>query len=229
MIFSSCRTFLKAAPLFFLLLAAAHAPAQAGGAPGRFDYWALVLSWSPTYCSSPSGRRDRRQCGPGRSYAFVAHGLWPQFERGWPANCARRPKWVSRDVLAAMIDIMPSHSLIIHEWKKHGTCSGLEPERYFSLTRSLFRRLVIPRRLRRPNRHVLTSPQNLKKAFLAANPRLRANMISVQCGNRRDRARLREIRICFSRDLTPRPCGRNERRECRARVLVLPPSRQGAS
>ena len=54
---------------------------------GVFDYYSLVLSWSPTFCDSNAGRRDRAQCGKNRHYAFVVHGLWPQHEKGWPQNC----------------------------------------------------------------------------------------------------------------------------------------------
>src|SRR5262245_26202773 len=61
--------------------------AWARGNIGDFDYYALSLSWSPTYCTSQVGQNDSQQCGPGRTYAFVVHGLWPQYERGWPENC----------------------------------------------------------------------------------------------------------------------------------------------
>ena len=54
---------------------------------GVFDYYSLVLSWSPTFCDSNAGRRARQQCGLNRRYAFVVHGLWPQHEKGWPQNC----------------------------------------------------------------------------------------------------------------------------------------------
>src|SRR6185503_14084819 len=39
-------------------------------APGTFDYYVLVLSWSPTHCSSPAGRGadDDMQCRSGRPY-----------------------------------------------------------------------------------------------------------------------------------------------------------------
>jgi len=200
-------------------------PARAGGIPGKFDYWTMVLSWSPSYCNSPSGQRDRQQCGRGRAYAFVAHGLWPQYARGWPEYCDRKPEWVSRDVLRAMTDIMPSNNLVIHEWKKHGVCSGLGAKDYFALTRKVFASVRIPERFKRPNAYIQTTPQALKKAFLSANPQLRANMISVQCGGRRDRATLGGLRICYDRNLKPRACGTNERRACRARSLTLPPVR----
>ena len=55
--------------------------------PGEFDYYVLALSWSPTYCASEAGASDGQQCAPGRRFAFVVHGLWPQFKQGWPENC----------------------------------------------------------------------------------------------------------------------------------------------
>jgi ribonuclease T2 len=208
------------------LLALLYAsPLAARGTPGKFDYWTMVLSWSPSYCNSSSGQRDRQQCGRGRAYAFVAHGLWPQYDRGWPEYCSRKPEWISRDVLRAMTDIMPSNNLIIHEWKKHGVCSGLKAKRYFALTRKIFATIKIPPRFKSPNNYIQITPGALKKAFLNTNPQLRANMISVQCGGRRDRATLRGLRICYDRNLKPRTCGVNEQRACRARTLTLPPVR----
>ncbi len=194
---------------------------------GDFAYYTLVLSWSPTYCDSRQGRRDTQQCGPRKRYAFVVHGLWPQYERGWPSYCRvpRGEYWLSRSLIQSMLDIMPSPRLVIHEWKKHGTCSGLGKKGYFALTRKLFRKVTIPPRYVRPNATIFTSPEALKKDFLAANGWLSADMITVHCGNRRDRARLRELRLCFTREGNPRACGPNERRSCRARVLVLPPVR----
>jgi ribonuclease T2 len=191
---------------------------------GQFDYYTLVLSWSPTYCDSNAGRRDRLQCGAGRKYAFVLHGLWPQHEKGWPQFCRVKKGnyYVSNKVLDSMLDIMPSRKLVIHEWKKHGTCSGLHNRDYFAVSRQLFKSVNIPRRYVRPNNFITTSPGDLKSDFLKANPQLKDNMISVQCGRRK---RLREIRICYDRDLKPRPCGRNEKRACRAKSLVLPPGR----
>jgi ribonuclease T2 len=61
--------------------------------PGQFDYYALVLSWSPTYCNE--GHDEDTQCNrrDGGRYSFVLHGLWPQYESGYPRDCRtqRRP------------------------------------------------------------------------------------------------------------------------------------------
>lgn len=210
--------------LLGLLALCAASPATAGDRPGQFDYYALVLSWSPTYCASRDGARDRSQCGSRRSYAFVVHGLWPQYERGWPERCAAE-RWVPEGVIKGMLDIMPSKRLVIHEWRRHGTCSGLDPAGYFALTRTLFDKVRIPARYVAPQEPVVTTPEELERDFVKTNSKLKPEMISVHCGNRRDRGRLSEIRICFTRDGAPTACGANERRDCRARALVLPPVR----
>ncbi len=211
-----------AASLAFL---SAVSQADARGRAGVFDYYVLSLSWSPTYCASRAGRNDRQQCGRGRSYDLVVHGLWPQYTRGWPEKCRTGERYVPERRIDTMLDIMPSKRLVIHEWRKHGTCSGLSQQRYFQATRDLFERIRKPARYITPRNPIVTTPEQLARDFLSTNRWLKRDGISIQCGNRRDRARLREIRICFSRDLKPRACGENERRRCRARELVMPPSR----
>lgn len=225
------RRQLAAAVLAGLLALASPAlapPSEARGpVPGQFDYYALTLSWSPTYCASQAGQDDRQQCGLGRAYAFVVHGLWPQYEQGWPQDCTLREKWVPDDLIASMLDIMPSKRLIIHEWKKHGSCAGLKMRAYFELTRSLFAKIRIPARYLSPQEAVVTTPGQLVSDFVKTNRDLTSDMLSVQCGNSRGAARLSELRICFGKDGTVQPCGVNERRQCRAEKLVLPPVRGG--
>lgn len=206
--------------LFFIVTSAKAQDAQ----PAQFDYWALTLSWSPTFCESAAGRNNHQQCGPGRRFAFVIHGLWPQYEHGWPADCGGNT-YVPSQVITGMLDVMPSKGLIIHQWRKHGTCSGLSQQDYFALTRKLFKRIIIPARYIEPIKHLFTSPEQMRHDFLATNRDLEATYFTIHCGNRRDRANLSELRICFDRDLEFRSCGINERRQCRANQLVLPPVR----
>jgi ribonuclease T2 len=189
---------------------------------GRFDYYALALSWSPTYCIvTGNGRRDP-QCAPGRAYAFVVHGLWPQYERGWPEHCRTVETWVPEHLIESLRDIMPSKRLVIHEWKKHGSCSGLPMEEYFDSIRMLFAKVRIPARYLAPTADVMTTPEQLVGDFVKTNAALTSDMLSVQCGNARDRARLSELRVCFAKDGALQACGANERRRCRAKTLVLP-------
>jgi ribonuclease T2 len=208
-----------------LLAALLLSAAPQAGEPGDFDYYALSLSWSPSYCAGPEGRGDGEQCAPGRRFAFVVHGLWPQYERGWPQNCESRERWVPEERIGAMLDIMPSRKLVIHEWRKHGSCSGLSQENYFDITRALFGKVRIPARYLAPQADTVTSPAQLAADFVKTNRELTADMISVQCGNARDRARLAELRICFDKAGSFAACGANEAGQCRARQLVMPPVR----
>ncbi|MCH9765690.1 MAG: ribonuclease T2 [Alphaproteobacteria bacterium] len=195
---------------------------------GDFDYYALVLSWSPTHCASPAGRRDREQCNrrDGRGYSFVLHGLWPQYKRGYPSSCRTRARpFVPKRTITSMMDIMPSKGLIIHEYRKHGTCSGLSPYEYFSLSRKLYDQIQIPAPYRTPIKEQFVSPQQLIAEFTAANAHLKPNMMAVSC--RGSGNRLREVRFCFSRDGKLRRCGHNEnqRKLCSASRMFVPPVR----
>lgn len=77
----------------FTLLAAAVAsvlavaPSHADDVAGEFDFYVLALSWSPSYCASEGPRANKQQCGTNRPFGFLVHGLWPQNEWGYPANC----------------------------------------------------------------------------------------------------------------------------------------------
>jgi ribonuclease T2 len=213
------RRFAAAAIVFLACTSLAQAK---GPMPGVFDYFVLALSWSPTYCAGESGQNDPQQCDPGRRFAFVVHGLWPQYQQGWPENCPTRESWVGQETIDGMMDIMPSKKLIIHEWKKHGTCAGISQANYFKAIRLLFAKVRIPARYLSPTQDVLTTPQQLVSDFVKTNRELTADMLSVQCGNARDQARLSELRICLNKQGSFAACGANENRQCRSKVLVLP-------
>jgi ribonuclease T2 len=198
--------------------------------PGAFDYYLLVLSWSPTYCADVGQERRDPQCSPraGRPFAFVLHGLWPQWERGWPHNCRSPDRgYVPGPVAERMLDIMPSKRLVFHEYRTHGTCSGLGVDGYFELARQLYSKVKVPSRLASPVEERMTiAPGELIGAFVAANPQLKPDMIAVSCGGAGNR--LREVRICFDKGGAFRACGRNEEAsQCSADRMYVPPVRAG--
>jgi ribonuclease T2 len=213
-------------------LGAGHAALAQRGEPGQFDYYVLALSWSPTYCADGGDEREDPQCNgrSGRPYAFVLHGLWPQYERGWPQDCRSSDRgWVPGPVADRMLDIMPSKRLVFHQYRKHGTCSGLGVDGYFKLARQLHDTVKIPPRFQRVTDERLTvGVAELAGEFLAANPGLKPDMLAIQCGGAG--SRLREVRICFSKTGEFRACGRNEdqRRLCSAERMYVPPVRLGA-
>ncbi len=184
-----------------------------------FDYYVLALSWSPSFCED-SGNRSSNQCNGSRDYGFVAHGLWPQNETGWPEFCDVRARVPDRTV-DKMLPIMPAKGLIFHQWKKHGTCSGLDPQEYFEVTKAAYDSVVIPQELRRLDRTLTIDPKVIEAAFIEVNPDLDADEIVINCSKNR----LREIKVCFDKSLTPRQCGRDVARECRSNSIRMPPVR----
>jgi ribonuclease T2 len=206
-------------------------PAQERNVAGVFDYYALVLSWSPTHCQTESAFNDNMQCnrGDGRRYSFVLHGLWPQYEKGFPEACRtqRRP-YVPQEMIDGMLDIMPASGLIIHEYKQHGTCSGLDPNQYFGTARRLFHTIRVPERYKNPFESQFVSPGELISEFARANPQLKPDSIAVACGGAGNR--LKEIHFCFGKDGQSRACGSNEEQShlCRADRMHVPPVRSNA-
>jgi ribonuclease T2 len=190
--------------------------------PGDFDYYVLVLGWSPAYCNIEGRERHDDQCEDGRDRAFTLHGLWPQYERGWPKDChiSHRP-FVPQAVIDQMGDIMPGGGLVIHEYRAHGTCSGLDPDRYFAIARELYRRVAVPPPFTQ-GKALALSPAEIETDFLDANPWLKPEMIAISCRQ----GQLLDIRVCFDRDLAPRTCGANEdqRRLCRLDRVSVPPA-----
>jgi ribonuclease T2 len=105
---------------------------------GQFDFYVLSLSWSPSFCAATAERGSARgptlQCGA-RPYSFVVHGLWPQYDKGFPEYCQVPAPRLYRGIVSSMLDLMPAPRLIYNEWDKHGTCSGLAPRAYFDTVR----------------------------------------------------------------------------------------------
>jgi ribonuclease T2 len=188
-----------------------------------FDFYVLSLSWSPSYCEAEGEEANRQQCADGRPYAFVVHGLWPQFERGFPESCRTDEAGVSKTTLRTLYDIMPSAGLIRHQWRKHGSCAGLDQDDYFAVLRAAREAVAIPARFRRLDGYVTLDPGEAETAFLKANPSLPANGVAVTC----DRRYLREVRICMTKGLEFRPCPEVDRRDCRLSKVVMPPVRGG--
>jgi len=209
----------------FVFLFAVVVLAQENGRqnePGRFDFYVLALSWSPSFCAAAAEQTPNRapglQCG-GRPFSFVVHGLWPQYERGFPSFCQNPAPWVDRSIVDQTLDIMPSPGLVIHEWKRHGTCSGLSAKTYFETVRKARAAVTIPSaygdHLDKP---IMVTPGDVAAAFLKANPGLSQDGLAVAC----DSKRLSEIRICLSKDFSFRDCPEVARRACRRDRVVMP-------
>ena len=189
-----------------------------------FDFYVLALSWSPSYCAAEGAEANRQQCDSGRPYGFIVHGLWPQYENGYPENCfAGAPPDVPRPDLRKLYDIMPSAALIRHQWRKHGTCSGLTRQDFFAKLRRARERIRIPAQFERLDDYRVVAPGSVENAFLEANPGLGEDAIAVTC----DKRFFREVRICLTKSLDFRSCPQVDRRSCRRAKAVMPPRRGG--
>lgn len=206
---------------------AAEAQDRRQNAPGAFDFYVLALSWSPSYCEQASerglsGRSQQLQCG-GRPFAFVVHGLWPQYERGFPEYCERPAPRLDRRIVDSMLDLMPAPGLIYNEWDKHGTCAGLSQRGYFEQIRKARAAVRIPPDFIDAKEPRTVTADEVEAAFIKVNPGLSNSAIAVMC----DRKRLSEVRICMSKDLQFRACEEIDRRACRRDQLEVPPLRGG--
>jgi ribonuclease T2 len=219
--------------LGFLAIATVSGAGQASAqdrrqnAPGEFDFYVLSLSWSPTFCEAAqerggNNRSSQIQCG-GRPYSFVVHGLWPQYDRGFPNYCERPSPRLARNIMTSMLDLMPAPGLIFNEWDKHGTCSGLGQRGYFEAIRKARAGVKIPDEFLDLQQTKTIAPAAIEDAFIKVNPGLSNSAIAVTC----DRNRLTEVRICLSKDLQFRACEEIDRRACRRDQVVMPPVRGG--
>jgi ribonuclease T2 len=169
--------------------------------PGEFDFYVMALSWSPDYCATKGGN-DVQQCGGAKKLGFVLHGLWPQYNRGWPANCTTEK--LSSDLKSQFPNLYPSAKLYDHEWEKHGTCSGLGAKGYMELSQQLKNALVVPDRYQQPTKPFRTTVADLRRDFTRANPAVKADGLAVTCsGSGRF---LQEMMVCYSKDGKPGIC-----------------------
>jgi ribonuclease T2 len=184
------------------------------GTPGAFDYYLLTLSWSPEFCHS-AAHADRPECQSGH-YGFIVHGLWPQYAEGYPEKCSTA---TGLENPAEMADIMPDAGLVAHEWRTHGTCSGLDAESYFKLLRQAFESVAVPARYVAPRENFSVGPQEVKDDFVRANPNFSAAEMTVGCGNNY----LTAVSFCMTKELKPTTC--QNLRDCRANVVRVTPVR----
>ena len=211
------------AVLFAAACALTIKPAQAEtqDSPGAFDFYVLSLSWSPTYCSTPNGRTNRLQCSPAKRLGMILHGLWPQNERGYPESCpTTEPTRVDETLGRRYFDIMPGMSLIGHEWRKHGTCSGLTQSEYFATARRAFEQIRMPDQMKNATKGQRYTPDVVEQLFIKDNPGLTKRGIAVTCQGEM----LEEVRICLTKDLQFRDCPQVDADQCRRSFVSLPPA-----
>jgi ribonuclease T2 len=177
---------------------------------GAFDFYLLNLSWSPEFCAT---HRASPECGHG--LGFIVHGLWPQYLNGnYPENCSTAPGPANPN---RYTDIIPTASLVEHEWRTHGTCSGLNADDYFTAIRKAYTAIVVPPDIGQGTDSSEVTPPDLLLRFAKANPSYPKGSIAFSCGNNR----LTAVEVCLSRNLQPQAC--KGVRSCRANLIKVTP------
>ncbi len=191
--------------------------ADSGARSGRFDYYLLALSWSPTYCLTHA---NQTECDV-RGFGFTLHGLWPQYlAGGWPERCATSAALTPEAVRFAR-GIYPAPALIEHEWSRHGVCSGLDALGYFRAADRARTAVRVPRWLDAPAQRRSVTAAAIVQALRAENPGLPPEGVVVACAH----GELAEVRLCLDRDLAPTVCGRGVHTSCPAGPIDVPAAR----
>ena len=190
--------------------AATQANPQATRQASGFDFYLLNLSWSPEFCRTHPGATE---CSA--HPAFILHGLWPENKNGsYPENCSNAPGPANP---AQYEDIYPDPGLLQHEWKTHGTCSGLGPDAFFSAARTAFHSVRIPASLSSLRSPTSLPPNQILASFVSANASIPRSSLALSCGNNY----LTAVEVCFDKSLHPVACGTI--RSCRANTVRITP------
>ncbi len=191
---------------------------QADSTPGRFDFYLLSLSWSPEFCATlntltPAELAARTDTGCSAPHAFVLHGLWPQNADGtYPASCSTRegPREWKR-----YLDMTPELDLLKHEWFKHGTCTTLSPDAFFSTAREAYTSVVIPPTFKNLNQPLTLAPDAILAMFYTANPGFPRGSFALACSA----GKFTAIEACFSKNVRPIAC--QAVRSCEAGTVTV--------
>lgn len=188
---------------------------------GEFDYYVLALSWTPNWCALEGDKRRDDRCRSGTGRGWSVHGLWPQYEEGWPSNCRSPHRDPRKPETAALSGFMGSAGLAWHQWKKHGRCSGLSAPEYFATTERALHSVALPEIFDRLTQPTKMPALVIEEAFLEVNPDWRREMVTVTCKSRA----VQELRLCLTKDLEPRRCGADVIRDCTLQDATVAPLR----
>jgi ribonuclease T2 len=187
-----------------------------GTRPGNFDYYLFSLSWAPNYCADhPSDHSS--ECSPNLHTAFVVHGLWPQKVSGAPPESCAPARPVATQTVNRVTSIMPSRTLIQHEWAKHGTCSGLSADDYFSAIERSFHSLQIPEEYKSLSGEQEFDVRQIEQSFADVN-HAPVGAFRVSCHANE----LLAVEACLTKDFQFQTCTQSVR-ECPARSVLMRP------
>jgi|GEM_PF-1383116 len=182
--------------------------------PGGFSQYLLALSWAPNFCTSNDRHSQMGECqNLGSTFAgthLTLHGMWPQYSDTeaspgcpYPVKCTDAPLDPSA-IPTNMATYGPAYTqdgLGMHEWSKHGTCSGLDQPTYFQNAIKLLLSLGGDQGTPSPitsNIGGQVSLSDLQNGF----PNAPAESVALNCD---DSCNLAQVGICFGADAQGNP------------------------
>jgi len=215
----SVRLVLTVLAALSLAIPAQARKSAAAGQDTGFDYYLFSLSLAPSFCALSSANRAQDECRRLTEADFeqtplTVHGLWPNRAHVsvnlQPHDCPGPPFDVPPSVQSDLRRYMPGGpALERHEWRKHGTCSGLPPETYFAAIVSLARQAndTIGAVLRERGMLGQTVRITDLLSAVAARDQATASAIVIDCRQPSGGGGflIDEVRLVLSKDLKPMP------------------------
>lgn len=184
-----------------------------------FDYYTFALSLTPAFCDQNPKWRNSLQCRD--RLPVSVHGLWPERKQGRaPEHCSGAALALSPGLERNLRGTMPDRGARDYQWKKHGRCSGLSPEAYFSVVDREFLELKWPALLRPQGRDTIVERDVVLREFRRLNPGFPARGVMLRCEQGQRPPLLSEIRVCLSPDGRPAECVANFRPNCPVAVKI---------
>ena len=191
---------------------------------GDFDFYVLALSWQSAFCEMNQKKVECRQQAL-RDYSasrFSLHGLWPNRlndKKHTYAYCNVDRHMVQADKKRRWCDLgevfvdselerkMPGvkSCLHMHEWVKHGKCSGMKIEKYFDMSLNLLDAFSTTGLARIIGANIGRSVlrRDLFAAWKKEFPAVKGSL-ALRCRKRKGRSYLTEVRIGLKKVLRER-------------------------
>lgn len=184
-----------------------------------FDYYTLAVTLTPAFCDLNPAKRNSAQCR--ERMPVSVHGLWPERLRGRaPEYCAGESFSVGQRNEQVLRRIMPDASLRRYQWEKHGRCSGLTADHYFTILAREFDELKWPERFRARGRDVDVERNVLVAELMRLNPGMQEKGIVLRCSGGGRPPLLTEVRVCLSPQGATAACAANFRPNCPSVVRI---------
>ncbi|WP_337267010.1 ribonuclease T2 family protein [Oryzifoliimicrobium ureilyticus] len=176
----------------------------------------LAASWQPAFCQGNQKKAECRSQTSDRpdTVNFSLHGLWPMRQQYCGVTSAdqaadKKGDWsalpsvqLSDETKASLSKVMPGtqSGLERHEWTKHGSCTGISADQYFTTSARLIGELNKSevQALFAANIGKTLTADQIKTAFDKSFGEGASNRVKMSCRKVGDRRLISELTIGLS-------------------------------